>query len=203
MNWRVVPIQQWPGEQTVERRRHPFRKDNGRWMESGVDWTATMYLLDTELWHLDAENIVLQMAVEERHIRKDGWIKATATPDHPGVILTFDSKYGPLSYPCDTFTDWRGNLRAIAKGLEDLRRLERYGITQTGQQYTGWKRIPAKTGGGPHAFLAQHSGLTENEVRDDPKQAYRLAAKNTHPDRGGADKDFSEVADAARMVGAL
>ena len=97
MDWKVVPIERWPGPMTGERRQHPFRKQSDRWRSStvqGVDWDATMSLLDHELWQLDAESVVLQMAVERRHIRKDGWIKATASPEHPGVILSFDSKHG-------------------------------------------------------------------------------------------------------------
>ncbi len=52
---------------TGERRKHPFRKQSDRWRGStvqGVDWDATMSLLDHELWQLDAESVVLQMAVE-------------------------------------------------------------------------------------------------------------------------------------------
>ena len=206
MDWRVVPIERWPGPMTEERRHHPFRKQSSTytWTESGVDWNATMFLLDTELWHLDAENVVLQMAVTDRDIRNDGWIRAQAKPEHPGVILSFESKHGPLSYPCDTFTEWKGNLRAIAKGLEDLRRLERYGITKTGQQYTGWKQIPATTSAEtPESVLARVSGLSLKDVQADPKAAYRQAAKRTHPDSGGSDQAFSEVAAAARLVGAL
>ena len=207
MDWKVVPIERWPGPMTGERRKHPFRKQSDRWRGStvqGVDWDATMSLLDHELWQLDAKSVVLQMAVERRHIRKDGWIKATASPEHPGIILSFDSKHGPLSYPCDTFTEWKGNLRAIAKGLEDLRRLERYGITKTGQQYTGWLQIPAKTSAeSPESVLARVSGLSLEDVQANPKAAYRKAAKRTHPDYGGTDEEFSMVADAARLVGAL
>ena len=94
MDWKVVPIERWPGPMTGERRQHPFRKQSDQWRGTvqGVDWDATMSLLDHELWQLDAENVVLQMAVERRHIRKDGWIKATASPEHPGIILSFDSK---------------------------------------------------------------------------------------------------------------
>lgn len=39
--------------------------------------------------------------------------------------------------------DWQINLRAIALGLEALRKLDRYGITSRGEQYTGWRAIEA------------------------------------------------------------
>src|SRR5690606_24676973 len=62
---------------------------------------------------------------------------------HPGVILSFDSKVGHLSYPCDTFTSWQDNLRAVALALEALRKLDRYGVTKRGEQYRGFLAIEA------------------------------------------------------------
>src|SRR5690606_5164123 len=79
----------------------------------------------------------------EDDIRLDGLPRANARPGHQGVVLAFDSKYGPLKYATDTFDRWQDNLRAIALGLESLRRVDRYGITKRGEQYTGWRQLPA------------------------------------------------------------
>jgi hypothetical protein len=38
---------------------------------------------------------------------------------------------------------WQHNVRAIALTLEALRAVDRYGATETGQQYTGFKALPA------------------------------------------------------------
>lgn len=38
---------------------------------------------------------------------------------------------------------WQANIRAIAKTLEHLRDLDRWGVTKRGEQYTGWKALPA------------------------------------------------------------
>lgn len=198
----IAPIDVWPGEQTRNRRRHPFRKQNSRgWMESSVNWSGTMDLLERELKQLQAQNVVLQMAVTDRDIRNDGWIRANANPAHPGVILAFESKFGPLKYPCDTFTDWRANVRGIALALEALRKVDRYGVTKRGEQYTGWKRLPARAANGPAAILAEHSGMTRAEVEASPRKAFLLASKSTHPDQGGDADAFSEVVDAARILG--
>ncbi len=191
IQWRVVPILKWPMEHTKRRTRSRF----------GANWSTTTELLERELRFLRGQNIVLQMAVGEQEIRNDGWIRASARPTHPGVLLTFDSKFGPLTYPCDNFTDWKANVRAIALALEALRKVDRYGVTKRGEQYTGWKALPSKVDGGPHAVLAQWSGFSEREVRNDPKAAYRAAAKEAHPDRGGSGEAFSEVGDAARLLG--
>jgi hypothetical protein len=42
--------------------------------------------------------------------------------------------------------DWQHNVRAIALGLEALRKVDRYGITRRGEQYAGWKALPAGIG---------------------------------------------------------
>lgn len=63
----------------------------------------------------------LQIALREQDFRVDGLLRAAARPEHPGVVLAIDSQHGPLSYPCDKFTLWRDNLRAIVLGLEALR----------------------------------------------------------------------------------
>src|SRR5947208_1880483 len=82
-----------------------------------------------------------QFAVTESDIRLDGRPRARAVASHPGVVLAFDSRHGPLKYAVDTFDRWQDNLRAIALGLEHLRAVDRYGVTRRGEQYTGWRQI--------------------------------------------------------------
>ena len=224
IEWRVVPIQEWETEPTEERRGHPFRVE--RWVSrpahseggytdrrSGVDWSATTSLLERELLQLEAENVVLQLEVVDKDIRLDGWIRANASPSGPGVILTFDSKYGPLSYPCDQFTEWQANVRAIALALEALRKVDRYGVTKRGEQYTGWKRLgtggsstSTMTARAAAAVLVQAEGLGEpdSEILLDDVEAFRLtyraAAKRTHPDAGGSVEAFQRVHLAKQVI---
>lgn len=206
IGWRVVPIQRWPGEQTRSRKHDRFGA-RGR----GVNWSATTDLLARELRHLGARSVVLQMAVTDAEVRNDGWIRANATPAHPGVILTFESRHGPLSYPCDTFRDWQANVRAIALALEALRTVDRYGVTRRGEQYTGWKQLPPGGGSTPTMtvevaaeVLAFEAGHDEaGELLRDPELArwcFREAAKGTHPDvEGGSVEAFQRV-HAAKQV---
>jgi len=136
---KVRPIQKWPGELTKSRRSSPFR----------AGYRDTLDLLERELNQLHARNVVVQLAVRESEIALDGNLKAYAKPQYPGVILSFEvfkasgkrneqgqrlGKYEPFSFPCDSFTDWRDNLRAIALGLEALRKIDRYGVTRSGDR---------------------------------------------------------------------
>lgn len=179
------PITTWPGELTRSRRRSPFAASHA----------ATLELLRREVRHLKrrlTEPAVIQLSLSDNDIRQDGLPRANARPaTHPGVILTFDSTYGPLRYATDVFTDWHANLRAIALGLEALRRVDRYGITKGGEQYAGWRALEAETGGGVlergRSLIAEHGGI-----------ARALIA--THPDHGGTREDLEAVL-AARDAG--
>lgn len=170
MNFTFRPIDVWPGEQTCSRQRSRFKSS----------WSDTDWQLERELKQLNATSIVIQLALEEKDIRLDGKPRATSRPSHPGVVLAFDSKYGPLKYATDTFDDWRDNLRAITLGLEALRKVDRYGITKRGEQYTGWKAIGTGTTTRGEELIREHGGVKE-------------ALRATHPDRGGDANDFMAV----------
>jgi hypothetical protein len=191
------PITLWPGAMTRNRQRARFR----------APYSNTLKLLDRELRHLLAKQIVLQVALSEADIRQDGRPRAGSKPRHPGVILAFQSRHGPLSYPCDTYSSWEDNLRAITLALEHLRAVDRYGVTRRGEQYQGWARLPGpiitpspmtvveadawlrRTGGGPPILTTE---LLE--------AVYRRAAFATHPDRGGSSEGFQRVQQARAVL---
>lgn len=198
---RFRPIQQWPGDLTRSRRRSPFE----------ATLSATQDLLTRELRALNAKTVVIQLAIGEMDLRNDGLPRASSRPEHPGVILSLESPYGPLSYPCDQFGDWQSNLRAIALALEALRKVDRYGVTKNGEQYKGWRQLGA---GGTTSkdeaayFIARSAWPNEREENlrewyrrlvfepDMLTKTYRLAATKLHPDAGGQAADFQRLQEA-------
>lgn len=135
MQYNFRPIEQWPRPFTKNRRRSQFDST----------YSATLDKLDGELSKLGARNIVIQLALKERDIRYDGLPRADARqPEHPGVIVSFDSRHGALSYMCDEFFNWKDNLRGIALTLERLRLVDLYGVTKSGEQYKGWAARAAR-----------------------------------------------------------
>lgn len=110
MECQFRPIDQWPGKMTphAARKRAAFRTPHPR----------TVRDLEREIEKLGASRYVIQLALADRDIRLDGRPRADARPNHPGVIVAFDSRYGPLKYATDTYDDWQDNMRAIALGLE-------------------------------------------------------------------------------------
>ena len=212
--------------------RGPFtgQHENSQFTAS---WSDTLDLLDRELWFLDAEHVVIEVDVTERGIRIDGQLRADAKAASPAVRLAFDSKHGPLQYATDRFVrpswrregareDWQHNLRAIALGLEALRKVDRYGITRRGEQYAGWKALPPAGGdaipmpGGAMTvedaarFLVDLSDLERPSADADVRgvlvssplrrQLYRQAASKVHPDRGGDAATFVRLQEARRVL---
>lgn len=202
---RFVPIDRWPGEKTRGRINSPFR----------AGYLDTLNLLEEELGKLRAKEIVLQAAIGWEDIRNDGWPKSGARFFDAGVILTFESTNGALSFPCDRFTDWQANLRAIALSLQALRAVNRYGVTRRAEQYQGWKRIAPPSDSpfgnkdeaarflagegemkGDYRFLIDDSAIRQS--------IYRRAAAKLHPDAAGGSHDaFVKLQAALSMLESL
>lgn len=206
------PIEQWPGKPTATRQRSNF----------SAPWRSTLDLLDRELHYLGKSNrnapTILQVALREQDFRNDGMPRANARPTHPGVILSIESKHGPLSYPCDRFDLWQDNLRAIALSLEALRKVDRYGVTKNAEQYTGFKALGSGSAEQirPTFESADHAERYIRslvEKRDDAttkhdtfRSVYRRAQALTHPDvmLSRAEWDVVEVAgEVLRAAGRL
>jgi hypothetical protein len=207
------PISEWPGERTARPRSSPFDSP----------WSSTLETLRRELRALSARDVIIELDMPASNIRIDGMPRANATPATPGVILSFESKHGPLRYACDAFWNWQANVRAIALGLEALRRVERYGITRRGEQYAGFARLGAGSGVSKgvvaymtvetaagfmeqhavEAKLSGHPAFTAAQIMTSAlrgRAAYRIAAKNLHPDTGGNRQSWDRLQQAKEVL---
>lgn len=143
LEYRHVRIHQWPGKFTAYHwRKDTVFKDK---KNKPMPLSDTFAILETEMRFLNGKNVILQTAhTGARDFRQDGRLRADARrPEHPGVILTFDSKHGALSYPCDHFHDWESNLRAVAFHLQNVRHSQLYGVGAHGEAYKGFAALPA------------------------------------------------------------
>jgi hypothetical protein len=191
---RVAPIREWPGELTRIRARSLFK--------AGL--SDTLQTLDVEIRNLTVtraqrESAELLIAIPAGDLwRLDGRPRAHAVAEHPGVIFSLESKHGPLSYPCDTFTTWQDNLRAIALALEALRKVDRYGVTKHGEQYRGFMAIEATSA--PSGFTSADAAAEwldqnfgEPGVVHTIRFLLRRAQRAAHPDHGGNAAMFQRV----------
>lgn len=189
------PIDKWPFDkpQSGYRNRSKFK----------ARWSETCQLLERELTKLGCKRLVIQLDCDRSQIRQDGLPRADARA-RPGVIIAFNSKHGPLRYPCDTFDDWQDNVRAIALALEALRTVDRYGVTKRAEQYKGWQSLPSPNGDhwtpdAARQFLRSLFGEGMHRAAS-TEELIRLAEFKTHPDRGGNPDDFKKVQQARKLL---
>ncbi|RZQ59818.1 molecular chaperone DnaJ [Amycolatopsis suaedae] len=210
LRYQIEPMRSWPYPAGAPR-PSPFR----------ATWSDTLALLGRELDYLDVQGAVaLRVVTTDADVRQDGMLRANAKVHHRGVILSFQSKHGPLSYPCATYTNrwsrdpagspWQVNVRAIALALEALRKVDRYGVTSSGEQYSGWRAIEgAATTGFDSAddalqWLIKFADMPDRDgvdpaVREAVPVMLRRAVRKAHPDVGGDPADWARL-DAARQL---
>ncbi len=204
-NLDVRSLTTWPGALTPAGRRQssPFSST----------LTSTLSTLRTELSALSARHPVMEVAIPPEQFRLDGRPRATARAEHPGVVLSLPTTdVGPLRYATDRFVTWQDNLRAIALGLEALRRVERYGITRRGEQYAGFRALPPGTPmpgrsmdiDTAYTVVADAACVSLRSVRDASgdklHDLYRQASRFTHPDAGGTTEEFQRLQEAMRVI---
>ena len=176
------PIDRWPKPFTKTRKASRFK----------ANFDTVLASLQYEIYKAGGNHrvAVIQLALRDADIRQsDGMPKAYSKPDHPGVIVSFkNGKNQELSFPCDRFTHWNANLYAIAKSLDALRMVDRYGVTTQGEQYRGWQALPpAPVAGSLDAeIVALRAACGFGDVtRENWREAYRAAVKLLHPDANG------------------
>lgn len=194
--WQVEPLGSWGRPETKNRASH------GRFKAS---WTDTMDMLTSEIAKLGVRGaIALRVDVQRGDIRLDGMLRANARIGFPGVVVSFESQYGPLSYATDAYDHWQANVRAIALSLQALRAVDRYGVSKSGEQYVGWRAIES---GQPRPFasvddairwLREVTGITDRTVSAGPLA--RRAAAMWHPDRNDGDRTNWDLLDAAKQL---
>lgn len=189
-----------------------------------ASWSATLDMLERELIHLEASDVVLELAVEPRYILQSGKLSRQTPKNlpHPGVRISFDTAdHGRMSFTCDTYEarwsgqmpDWQANVRGIVLTLESLRAVGRHGATQ-GQEYAGFKALGAGSGavamGGmtkdrARDIFDEHYGSDEWQMIEGGRaQAYRRARARAHPDAAtGSRAAWDEVEEAAKVLGVL
>ncbi len=131
--WR--PLEDWSGPETAGRLAGPFSAPRKK----------TEALLAREAGMLGAARAIVQVDATPRSFTQSDRLAYNALVTFPGVVVSLDSRHGPLRYAADTFDHWLANLRAIALALEALRAVDRYGVSKSGEQYRGWSALPAGT----------------------------------------------------------
>lgn len=184
---RFVSLDRWPKTPTKKRMsKYTFK----------VAYNDTLGDLHHELKKLKGQDPMLQIDIPAHKIRNDGMPHSNApNPEFPGVILSFTTPQGAMSFACDNYEDWKSNLRAIVLTLEALRSVNRWGAATSGEQYRGYTAIPSN-----HLDLAM--SLSEAQAFVKPYGSYKDAAKALHPDNNdtGSEYAFKRLQEARRVL---
>lgn len=127
-------------------------------------------------------------------LRRDGLPLANQRqPDDPGVAVYFLYKKQPMSFACDRWLKIEHNMQAIAKTIEAMRGIARWG---TGDMlwaaFKGFAALPAPTAtAGPKHWrdVLGNTVTTVAQVND----VYRRLARAYHPDHGGDPTKMAEL----------
>ena len=193
------PIIDWPTKKTPSHARGRSRFK--------VTYAKNLEDLERELAAITARSVVIQLYLESKDIRNDGWPRSSARTFDPGVILTFQKGQDVVSMPCDTYQTWEQNLRAITLTLHALRMVSDYGVSAHGEQYKGFTCLEAPKQESKRdlavRFIATWADVRNEDVIHDLDGSYRLAARRLHPDSGGNHDMFVQLQEHYKHVKAM
>ena len=183
---------QWPigKKRTLRPQRSAFKQTQ----------EAAQQMLVAEVRRLGGRRLVLSTNIA---IRGDG-LPYSRQPrsayDDPGVAVYFDlSRNGmpqQMVFACDRWDKIGDNIYAIAKTIEALRGIERWGSGDMVQAaFTGFEALPPPAGERPWREVFAEFGFPRIDRVEGLEVAYRKASMSAHPDQGG---DHDKMADLNR-----
>lgn len=144
-------------------------------------------LLFDEIKRFGGQSTVLSTNIP---LRKDGFPYATAKePDDRGVAVYFEHKGKSMVFACDKWQSTKDNIKAIAKTIDALRGVDRWGTPQMVEQtFRGFEALPApKKSGWRDVF---NIAPNQNPSFDQLKGIYKRKAMVAHPDHGGTSEEW-------------
>lgn len=161
-------------------------------------------MIINELERLGAKSIVISTNLE---LRRDGlpYTKQTHLDDQ-GVAVYFMLNGNEQCMPCDRWASIAENMQAIAKSIEALRGLDRWGAREmVDAAFRGFKALPVGAIVPPRVQRPWHEVLEVSPTAspDVIRAAWKQLVLKYHPDNKntGDEQNFTEVQDAYRQSG--
>ena len=194
---------QWPDgwKRTPADRRQ--RSSFGFRNQGQVQFAAARNDLLAELERLGAANVVL---TSDLPTRGDGMPYANGRADDPGIAVWFVLHDAERVFACDKWKSHAENMKAIAKSIEALRGLERWGASDVvTRAFSGFNALPP---GGDSEYEGGRvitkkpwreviggtwPQLERAELLVLARARHRVAIKNVHPDAGGSHELAAEL----------
>ncbi len=150
------------------------------------------YLL-SELTRLGARYHTVSTNV---NLRRDGLPYAgQSEPNDKGVAVYFELNGKPMCFACDRWDKMGCNIHAVAKSIEAMRGLDRWGCSEIlNRAFDGFLMLPSNAESQPS--WCKVLDVSPDDPHEKIKTNYRLLAKEHHPDQGGSAIKFREVQEA-------
>jgi len=175
----AYPLQWPPGWPRTE----PARRESAKFKTT---LHAALSNLDDEVRRLGGKSLVLSSNCTLGQNR----------PADPGVVAYFTRDGDQVAIPCDRWTLVEANVQAIAKTIEALRGIERWGAKHMVKAaFRGFSALPPPGSRSWRVVLDIPGGATVSRTMIETR--YRDLAKQRHPDAGGSTAAMAEL-NAAR-----
>lgn len=130
-------------------------------------------------------------------VRNDGMLYADYMRrkiDDPGVAIYFKMKGRDVVMCCDQYSQVWENVYALGKGIEALRGMDRWGVSEFLERaFTGFTALPEFTTADIKSSW-ETLGLSAKPADIGiVHSAYKTLAKKAHPDMGGSADGFDEL----------
>lgn len=169
----------WPRAKARTRASFGKMRSNGRYETRGDLTVADARdRLGDELDRLKARYVTLSTNLE---LRLDGQPRSgQRDPDDVGVAVYFQIGGRDTAFACDKWDRVADNIAAVAKHIEALRGMDRWGVGTAAQAFAGYQALPS-----PEQWW-QVLEVRPDASRDEITAAYRERARAAHPDTGGS-----------------
>ena len=177
-----------------KRSKHRLRSNFGQGTNrSPLTHSRALSNLITELDRLKAKKVVLSTNLE---LRLDGLPMAgRRIIDDPGVVVYFELNKKEQCIPCDKWDRVEDNMHAIAKTIDALRGIERWGAKEmVDAAFSGFQALPDYTNSNPIASIEMGVKYFSDCVdKEHTKHRYKTLVKALHPDNGGNPEEFKDM----------
>jgi len=143
-------------------------------------------------WRINLDLVVISTNIPTR---LDGRPRSgRRKPEDPGVAFYFELDGKDIVLACDKWDRVADNIVAIAKTMEAMRGLERWGVSDMlARAFTGFEALPA-----PDAVDSWRVvlGVKPDDDWDTIRHTYLSLRSTQHPDRGGDPHQFNRIQEA-------
>lgn len=189
----------WPRTAAHRRAIASFGKvGRGQWGGSSKERLTLHQARQRLMQELDRLGATKPMLSTNIELRLDGWPRSDRrAPADPGAAVYFSLKGNPIALACDKWNRVEDNVAAIAKHIDALRGMNRWGVGTAEQVFRGYAALPAPKAWWQVLGLPHAGPWCAEEIR----LAWAARARAAHPDRPGGSHDAMAEANAARDAG--